>query len=1277
MSKNKPIAVVIIVAFLINTLPGAMLNPSPSTAYHNPFDQGHTGSIGGVTDSSRPDNCPCPPYKSPVNIRTGEFSYSNQDLLISGRGLPLEVTRSYNSHDIYEGPFGHGWKFNLETKLSVVAGGSQETVSIRTWDGVRREFTRNPDGSYSPPSGWLDQLVKNGDGSYTWAAGPCSGACGKPRYQFNSSGFLVGITDSNGNPMTLAYDSNGKLTQVTDASGRNLSISYGSNNKIKTVTDPASRTFTYGYDATDNLITYTDPAGNTTTYGYDGAHNLISITDARGNVIMTVKYDDQERVTEYTENGAKWTYSYSPQYKQTYKYLPNSWYSWVYSYDANGLVVSETDPLWNTTNSAFNDKLYLTSITDPKWNATSFEYDERGNRISITDALGNKTTLTYHATLNKVTGMTDPLGRTRTYDYDDQGNLVQVKDALGNKTTTTYDLYGQKTSVTNALGDTETFSYDGNGYLKAVTDASGNQNTFVYDILGNLTQTTDASGHTTIYTCDVLGNVTSVKDAQGSTTSSIYDKNSNLISMTNADGKTKSYEYDAYNRITKITDLLGNQTLRSYDVMGNLATETDANGKVTLFEYDLMNRLVKQTYPDGSTRQFTYDGVGNITKITDPKGNATSYDYDAMRRLVKITYTDGYSDTYAYDKVGNVGSWTDRKGNTTSYAYDALNRMISKTYPDALQAKYDYDALGRLIAATNKSSSLTFIYDKVGRLTKTAQGSDTLNFAYDKMGKRTRLYYPDGSWINYTYDALDQLAKISDSSGNTIAGFTYDALSHRTKLDFANGTQASYQYDDAGRLLAVAHTKTSSGAGLASFTYAYDKIANQVSATTAAGTQTVSYNQKYEVTGLTRPDSSSTSYTLDAAGNRISVANGTSTNYTVNSMNQYTEVGGSAYQYDEKGNLSSGESLTYQYDYDNNLIQVATPEGALNFAYDALGRLISQSLDDDVTRFIYDGNNVVKTIMPSGKVLHFVNGTGIDEVLAMVDEGGTNPYYYHLDSLGSVAAVSNAAGGVAESYTYDVYGKPTIRNGSGSVISKSAISNPFMFTARPYIDEARLYHLRARAYSPALGRFLQMDPAGQLRGGLNLYAYVKNNPVNSVDPLGLGFWISFGAGLLAGTAIFVTGGGALVIIAGGALAGVGTNLTYEGYYLEGYKNPCFPWLWTAAEGAAGGATGAVTGAGLAEAALAGPAGSTATLATAEQGYSGFLINETYSAFKAGQLRQGLLQAIKTPQGRELVKQMHVQVANYLKALIAAGQDYEAAQAGAMLKIIADVFQKIP
>jgi RHS repeat-associated protein len=91
---------------------------------------------------------------------------------------------------------------------------------------------------------------------------------------------------------------------------------------------------------------------------------------------------------------------------------------------------------------------------------------------------------------------------------------------------------------------------------------------------------------------------------------------------------------------------------------------------------------------------------------------------------------------------------------------------------------------------------------------------------------------------------------------------------------------------------------------------------------------------------------------------------------------------------------------------------------------------------------------------------------------------------------------------VVESYSYDVFGAPTVYDANYTEISKSAIGNPYMFTARRADDETALYYYRARYYAFDIGRFLQTDPIGY-SDGLNVYAYVENNPVNLIDPMGL------------------------------------------------------------------------------------------------------------------------------------------------------------------------------
>ena len=123
---------------------------------------------------------------------------------------------------------------------------------------------------------------------------------------------------------------------------------------------------------------------------------------------------------------------------------------------------------------------------------------------------------------------------------------------------------------------------------------------------------------------------------------------------------------------------------------------------------------------------------------------------------------------------------------------------------------------------------------------------------------------------------------------------------------------------------------------------------------------------------------------------------------------------------------------------------------------------------------------------------YYTQGVGIDEPLAISGAGGTN--YYHADGLGSITSLTGGSGQLANSYVYDSFGNLTASTGT--------VTNPFQYTGREFDSETGLYYYRARYYDPTSGRFLGEDPL-RFVGGINYYAYVRNNPVKLNDPFGL------------------------------------------------------------------------------------------------------------------------------------------------------------------------------
>jgi RHS repeat-associated protein len=250
--------------------------------------------------------------------------------------------------------------------------------------------------------------------------------------------------------------------------------------------------------------------------------------------------------------------------------------------------------------------------------------------------------------------------------------------------------------------------------------------------------------------------------------------------------------------------------------------------------------------------------------------------------------------------------------------------------------------------------------------------------------------------------------------------------------------------------------------------------------------------------------------TQPGVGNRDWVkVDGVETDYASNSLNQYTSVGGVSKTYDDNGNLTDDhEKWKLYYDYKDRLVKVTDrsemPQTIAEYSYDCFGRRISSTVYFPgyyTMNYYYEGASIIEERDASGAMTkQYIYGSGIDEVLVMINSSGEK-YYYHTNSLGSVTELSDSTGAVVEHYTYDAYGKPSIFDANWNPRNYSFIYNRFMFTGREYDSETGFYYYRARYYDPATGRFLQRDPKGY-HDSMCLYQYCKANPVNYLDPYG-------------------------------------------------------------------------------------------------------------------------------------------------------------------------------
>jgi len=899
------------------------------------------------------------------------------------------------------------------------------------------------------------------------------------------------ITNAVGYVASATVDSNNRITSTHSFSGLTTTNTYDTNGFLSKVVDlEIGRTNSYTY--LGGLVkTFTNERGLVTTYTWDNLQRLVSKADSEGNISNIYTRLD---LTDVKDKMGNWTHM---------------------GYDALQHMVAITNANKEVKLSSYCSCGALEWTRDAITNYTHYSYDLAG-RLTGVQYPDGYTVSNYYNPLSQLIETSDALGWV-TNTYNLQGFLVLSANTFGVIQSNNYDVLDRKQASTDNRGVASVSVFDAIGRVLTNIVAGKITNSFTYSNSGLVKSTDGMLTNVTLYFNDPLGHVLSSTNANGEVMKFGYDSSGNVTNIVDGNAHNSWFQFDTFSRLTNKLDHTQASVMRqTYDANSQLLTHWTPEKGTTTYVRDLVGRIRTNSYPNDAPAVYTYDPNGRLSTMSNSVG-ATTFAYSPAGQLqteggiwlndvVTVAYNNQLRNSLS------LGSFN------STYYYDAAHRLYSIIagsgtynyyYQQGIGGNYSSQLIQKL--SLPNSMSVTNGYDSIGRLTATVllnSGQnifDSQQYGYDADNRRTFQTRYDNSSVAYTYDQVGQIktATAKESGGSTARlneqlGYSYDKaenLNFRTN----NTLTLAFGINSVNELTNFTRTGTLTAAG-----------------NTAQSATSVSVNGQGSALYGDKTFATASGLALNNGGNTFTTIVQYASTILTNTVSSQLPAQ-VTYLSDANGNLTNDGLRSFSYNDENELASVTIAgQTQSEFFYDALGRrrIVRDYMWNgnwvftNEVHFIYDGNVVIQERDALNNILvsydrgldlsgSLQGAGGIGGLLARKDIKGT--IYYHSDALGNVVTLVDRYQTLEGRYLYDPYGN------SLGIWGPYANVNRYRYASKEFLPLYGIYNFGARYYDPNLQRFLNRDPSGE-SGGINLYDFVCNNPLNTVDPLGLCPW---------------------------------------------------------------------------------------------------------------------------------------------------------------------------